>query len=85
MRTTIRLDDQLLADIKRLALGTGRTLAAVIEDSLRETLARRSRSTQRTPLTLITTGGNGLLPGVDLDDSAALQDIMDQRDVVDRR
>ena len=84
MRTTIRLDDQLLADIKQLALFTGRTITAVIEDSLRETLARRSRSVQQKRFNLTTVSGNGLFPGVDLDDSADLQDIMDRRDVVNR-
>jgi len=40
MRTTVRLDDDLLRQTKTLAAQTGRTLTAVIEDALRETLAR---------------------------------------------
>ena len=77
MRTTIRLDDQLLAEVKQLAARTGRTLTAVIEDALREMLARQQKATARRPVQLSTASGNGLQPGVDLDDSAALLDLMD--------
>ena len=80
MRTTIRLDDQLLADVKALALLTGKTLTAFIEDSLRETLTRRRQANRQPKLHLTTVGGNGLMPGVDLDDSAALLDLMDRQD-----
>ena len=85
MRTTIRLDDALLAGVKELALHTGRTLTAVIEDSLRETLSRRRRATGQQKLRLTTVAGNGLLPGVGLDDSARLLDVMDQHDASHRR
>ena len=71
------MSDQLLGDVKELALLTGRTLTAVIEDSLRETLSRRQQSIDRPILHLTTVGGNGLLPGVDLDDSATLLEVMD--------
>ena len=36
MRTTIQLDDQLLAEAKQRVAQTGRTLKAMIEDALRE-------------------------------------------------
>jgi hypothetical protein len=76
MRTTIRLDDQLLADAKQLALSTGRTLTQVIEESLREKLARRDRSAAPR-VELPTFAGGGLQPGVDLDRSAELWDRID--------
>ena len=79
MRTTIRLDDQLLRDAKRMAAETGRTLTAVIEQSLRETLTRRKASRPRERIELPTMSGR-LMPGVDLDDSAALLDIMEGDD-----
>jgi Arc/MetJ family transcription regulator len=78
MRTTIRLDDELLADAKHLALRTGRTLTAVIEDALREALARADAAPAARPFKLITFSGNGVKPGVDLDDSAALLDRMER-------
>ena len=81
MRTTIRLNESLLAEAKKLALSTGRTLTAVIEDSLREALARNARPRRRRKLKLPVFGGRGLQPGVDLDDSASLLDRMERSDV----
>jgi hypothetical protein len=78
MRTTIRLDDDLLRDAKRHAAATGRTLTALIEDALRETLGRRRKPDARPRLRLKTAGSSGTQPGVDLDDSAALLDLMDR-------
>jgi hypothetical protein len=77
MRTTVNLDDQLLGDAKLLAQQTGRTLTAVIEDALRERLARRHTSAECAPTRLPTVTGQGPLPGVDLDSSANLRDLMD--------
>jgi hypothetical protein len=77
MRTTIRLDENLLKDAKQLAARTGKTLTAVLEEALRDLLRRQQVAERPAKITLPTFGGNGLLPGVDLDDSAALQDIMD--------
>ncbi len=77
MRTTIRLDDKLLKEAKRQAAEAGITLTAIIEDSLRERLARRTKTTKIEPTRLHTTGKGGLRPGVDLDDSAALIDVME--------
>jgi hypothetical protein len=82
MRTTIRIDDQLLAEAKQLAVRTGRTLTAVVEDALREVLNRQRRPDRRA-VELTTFGGNGPRPGVDLDDSAALLDLMDKTDAAD--
>ena len=80
MRTTIRLDDDLLAQIKMLAARSGKTMTAVIEDALREALSRQRGSTERKPVKLTTVSGHGLQPGVELDDSAALLDIMEEND-----
>ncbi len=74
MRTTIRLDESLLQEAKHLAVCSGRSLTAVIEDALREALARQREAVSREPLVLVTVGGHGLRPGVDLDDSAGLLD-----------
>lgn len=77
MRTTIRIDEQLLKEAKELALRTGKSLTAIIEDALREVLARQREAKPREPVRLVTFNGHGVLPGVDLDDSASLLDVME--------
>jgi hypothetical protein len=79
MRTTINLDDALLAEAKQVAARTGRTLTAVVEDALRQSLHRRHQTT-RQAIDLPVFGEGGTQPGVDLDDSAALLDLMEQDD-----
>ena len=77
MRTTVKIDDQLLAEAKSQAAKSGRTLNAVIEDALRASLAQRKRGDDRRIADLPTFPGSRLLPGVDLDDSAALLERME--------
>ena len=77
MRTTIRLDDRLLTEAKIYAAESGRTLTALVEDALRESLARRRQDGAREPVRLKTVKGNGFHDGVDLDDSASLLDLME--------
>jgi hypothetical protein len=83
MRTTIKLDDEILIEAKAIAARTGRTFAEVVEDAVREAFARRraarARPTSDAPI-LPTFGVGGLRPGVDLNDSARLLDIMDGTD-----
>jgi len=81
MRTTIRLDDQLLIEAKQVAAQTGRTLTALIEDALREALARRGQQRRRDRVRLPTVSGRGVAPGVDIDDSAGLLEFMESQDV----
>jgi hypothetical protein len=80
MRTTVRLDEALLTQAKKLAVDTGRSLTQVIEDSLRIALALRQKKGQSAPIKLHTSGGGGLRPGVDLSNNAALLDLMDEYD-----
>lgn len=53
-------------------------LTAVIEDALRQMLARQEEAKSRRPVQLITVDGNGPLPGIDLDDSAALLEVVER-------
>jgi hypothetical protein len=76
MRTTINIDDALLAEARQVAARTGRSLTAVVEDALRESLHRRGQSAPRT-VELPVFGEGGVQPGVDLDDSASLLDLME--------
>ena len=78
VRTTVRLDPRLLAEAKKLAADTNRTLTSVIEDALREVVNRRRRR-PRQAVSLTTVGGRGVNPGIDIDDSASLLDAMERR------
>lgn len=77
MRTTITLDDGLLREAKAVAAASGRPLKEIIENALRESLARRKNVTSERVI-LNTFGGSGLQPGVDIHNSAALLDIMER-------
>ena len=83
MRTTIRLNDRLLAEAKQLAAQTGRTLTAVIEDALREVLARRRERPKTRRVRLPRHGTGALRPGVSLDSNAELLDLMDEAHAAD--
>jgi hypothetical protein len=76
MRTTIRLPDDLLRAAKMHATESGRTLTAVIEEALRVARANAAPPALDEAVTLPTYGSGGLRPGGDLDDSAALLDVM---------
>jgi hypothetical protein len=78
MRTTIYLPDDLLAQAKKLAAESRTSVTALIEDALKERLARRKRNPKSKAVKLTTYGVGGLLPGVDLDDTSALLDLMER-------
>ena len=77
MRTTVRLDDRLFAQIKRYAQDSGQTFTTILQDALRGVLSRRVVRPKSRRVKLITFSGKGLLPGVDLDDTSALLDLME--------
>jgi hypothetical protein len=77
-RTTVRLPDDLVRHAKRKALAEGRSLTALIEDGLRRVLADRPPTAgAKRVLPPVSSARGGLAPGVDLDDSAALQEMED--------
>lgn len=80
MRTTVRLDDALLERAKREAARRGETLTALIERGLRLVLANPGERPKRRHVEIpVCREGGGTLPGVDLDDNAALLDIIEGR------
>jgi len=80
MRTTVRLDDPLLDQARREAAKRGTTLTALIAEGLRLVLANGHVPHHRERVVLpVSKMGGGLQPGVDLNDSAALLDILEGR------
>ncbi len=80
-RTTVRLPDDLVRRAKRKAVAEGRTLTALIEDGLRRVLNERAPSGKtRRVLPPVSTAEGGVLPGIDLNETAALQEMDDLDD-----
>ncbi|MEM8807408.1 MAG: DUF2191 domain-containing protein [Cyanobacteria bacterium P01_G01_bin.38] len=73
MRTTIRLDDELLRTAKQHALATQRTLTQLIQDALVVLLEQEKGAASPLP----TFRGDGTYPGVDINRSASLRDQME--------
>ena len=80
MRTTVRLDEALLQRARNEAAKRNTTLTALIEQGLELVLRRPLKRGSRNAVSLTECrAGGGTLPGVDLNDSAALLDRMDGR------
>lgn len=74
MRTTLNLPDGLMEAAKARAMSQGRTLTSLIEEGLRAVLADRGQA-QPVQLPAYGSGRGAVL--VDLDDRAALAEVMD--------
>lgn len=85
VRTTVRLDDELYRQVKMKAARAGRTVAEVIEDALRASLAASEHAPAGPLPPLPTFGTRGPLPGVDLTSNAATLAAMDDEVPADAR
>ena len=83
MRTTLALDDALLAAAKRRAAQQGQTLGQVVNDALRRELTRVDDLAG--PPIPVVTRGSGPAPGLDLTSNRALADYLDEGVPLDRR
>jgi hypothetical protein len=83
-RTTVRLPEELLRRAKRKAAAEGRTLTSLIADGLQLVVSEQRRSAKpRRNLPRISKASGGLMPGVDLGNLSAVQEI-DDLERVDR-
>jgi hypothetical protein len=83
-RTTVRLPEDLLKRAKRKAAAEGRTLTSLIADGLRLVIAENRKVTKPNRLMpRISKATGGSMPGLDLGDLPALQE-MDDLDYVRR-
>jgi hypothetical protein len=77
-RTTVRLPEDLLARAKRKAAAEGRTLTSLIEDGLRLIIAGNQKPAKgRRAMPRVSTASGGPMPGIDLTDFSALQEMDD--------
>ena len=67
MRTTISLADSIFEGVKRRAAAEGRSVSAYIAGVLDDAIKRDVQPKENRPFRLVTVGGGGPYPGVDLD------------------
>ena len=79
MRTTIRLPELLLQKAKKRAAEEGRTVTSLIEEGLKYVLAEPKASKRKRVRLPISRAKGGTRPGVDLNRSADLLDLMESR------
>ena len=75
-RTTVRLPKDLLNRAKRKAAAEGRTLTSLIEEGLRAVTAESRKAAKRV-LPPVSRAVGGPMPGIDLADLSALQEMDD--------
>jgi len=76
MRTTLRIRDEALELCRRRAEEKGVSLGDAVSEAILDSYRDRAASRQGPWVQLPESGNGGLQPGVDLDDSAALEDLM---------
>lgn len=73
----MRLNDALMERVRREAARRGTTLTALIEEGLERVLAGEPQDPPSRVLLPVCTRGGGTLPGIDLTDTSALLDLME--------
>lgn len=76
MRTTLAIDDHLLAAAKERAHRRGQTLGQLVEDALRRELGAADQH-ERQPVPVLT-GGTGPRAGLDLSSNRSLLEALDE-------
>lgn len=80
MRTTLAISDALLRRAREESVKRNCSLSEVVEDALRASLTARPKSGRLARMQPMKTfRGTGLQPGVDLDSSSALLELMEGR------
>lgn len=81
MKTTLNIDDTVMAQLKREAARQGRTMSELVETALRQLLRSQRKRTKLPPLPTFNSGGMR----VDIADRNALYDAMDDDRLYDRK
>ena len=79
MRTTVRIDDDLLRRVRKRAAEEGRTLTALIEEGLKLVTQKPKRGSRHTVDLPVSKASGGTLPRVDINRSAELEEVMNGR------
>lgn len=76
MRTTIRINDDLLKRAKKRAADEGRTLTSLVEEGLVLMLSRTKAGRRKRIELPVSKAAGGVLPGIDLNRSSDLEEVM---------
>jgi hypothetical protein len=76
MRTTVRINDDLLRRAKKRAAEEGRTLTSLVEEGLQLTLSKAKSSRRKRVELPVSQATGGVLPGIDLNRSSDLEEVM---------
>ena len=76
MRTTVRIRDDLLERAKKRATEEGRTLTSLVEDGLVLVLTKSKTGRRKRVDLPVSRASGGVLPGVDLNRSGDLEEVM---------
>lgn len=79
MRTTIRINDDLLKQAKKRAADEGRTLTSLVEEGLLLILAKARAGRRKRVELPVSEATGGVLPGIDLNRSSDLEEVMNAR------
>jgi hypothetical protein len=78
LRTTVRLEESLLEEAKAHAARQDKTLTSLIEEGLRLVIAKSRTPAPRKKVVLpVSRSGGGPMPGVNINHSAELLDILE--------
>ncbi len=78
--SSIEIDDSLLQEISEMARVKGVSRDDLVRDLLWESILRRKAHRPERVILPTFEGGHSVQPGVDLNDSGALRDLMDKWD-----
>ena len=78
MRTTVRIKDDLFKQAKKRAADEGSTLTSLIEDGLGLILANPKTVRRKRVALPVSKASGGILPGVDLNRSSDMEEVMDR-------
>ena len=84
MRTTVSIDDHLLAAAKRRARARGLSLGQIVEAALQRELASEAAAHERPPVPVFG-DGTGPRAGIDLTSNRALYEALDEDVDLDAR
>ena len=76
MRTTVKINDDLLKRAKKRAADEGRSLTSLVEDGLALILAEPKAGRRKRVELPVSKAGGGVLPGVDLNRYSDLEEVM---------